>query len=149
MLVETVPFKYQIGDRIVGKKTGSLTPSTVYGVLNARLFKNVFTNPSVFYDWEAWSGKYPDWQDKNVYICGFDEPTKPMTLHEFIDSETSYIEKMLELKASGENIKISDFMLKLYTSKDNLWREFLKDQYNMKVRETYLVAYPEDDIELI
>lgn len=120
----------KIGDRIVGKKTGTLTPSTVVGALPAKyspLYKEISCR---------WDELYPDWRNKNIIYSEFDEPTPPLTLEEYStnfqlpdSSNIAFIERLRQDKG--------------------LWLDYIKFNYLKNVPLTIKIYYPIDDVDLI
>jgi len=122
--------KIKIGDRIVGKKTGLLIPSTIVG----------FIPPSYrpeYHQRSRWDELYPDWRSKYVVLCEFDQPTKPIRLDELIECE------FLPLPESSD----CPFIQRMISDKV-LFNEYADFQYR-KITLVKRVCYPIDDIEIV
>jgi hypothetical protein len=129
-----IGLKMNIGDRIIGKKTGTLTPSTIVAVMTWEFYCKVFfTSPKAMESTiEAWSKHYPDFQSKLIVISKFDEPQKNISFDEFktsIDSESD---------------EFTDFVREIPI----MYNLLLKIRYD-KLPNTITVSYPEEDCEVL
>lgn len=120
----------QLGDRIIGKKTGTLTPSTIIGFAPAKII------PSDSKD--NWNRLYPDWTDKMIVFSEFDEPTRNCTIEEF----------KLGYPLPPEEETDSHFVLRLCRDK-NVYNEYIEFLYDKMVPTCKIVSYPIDDVEKI
>lgn len=121
----------EIGDRVVGKSTGTLTPSTVIAKMVAPYYIGVF-NKDVQ---TRWDDLYPLWKEGNVYITKFDEPVKNCTYAEFKIG----FEPLMESESFFSNLK---------SSNSEVYEDFLKYRYDIQP-SVYTVAYPEEDLEIL
>lgn len=123
----------QLGDRVYGKKTGNLVPSTVVGIIPANLYTE--GSKQVFYN--LWDMLYPNWREGLIVLCKFDEPTRNMTLQEF---QT----QVMELPESSEVPFVNELI-----NNQSLYSKYVKFMYEREVQPKWHVAYPYDDIEVV
>lgn len=96
----------KLGDRVIGKKTGTLTPSTVIGIMTYSLYKNCMMQD----DGSTWDRLYPNWRDGLVIVGLFDEPTCNISFQEFkdnIDLSHHFYEKLKKASLLNEYILLS------------------------------------------
>ena len=123
----------EIGDRVVGKSTGTLTPSTVVAKMVAQYYIAVFNNQML--NECRWDALYPEWRDGIVYINKFDEPVKSCTYEEF--------------RAGFEpKIENEKFFTSLKDDNKKVYEDFIRYQYYI-LPASAIIAYPEEDLEIL
>lgn len=126
-------YKYNLGDRVSGNKTGYMIPSNVVGVISSYFYLEKMNDNQHMVLWEE---LYPDYKDKPVYICKFDSPSKTFTFEEMVKQ----IKEPLEERVNPPST-IDVFLYQL----QNL-EEVLRLHYKLFTPEFSFVAYPEDDL---
>jgi hypothetical protein len=121
-----------IGDRIIGKRTGTLTPSTITGIMTWNTYFGIVGSSQKESALEVWSKFYSDVENKLVIISEFDEPTCPISFSEY--------------KASVDE-RTDDFTVKLRENTE-LYLQLIQDRYN-QFPKAKSVSYPEDDVEIL
>lgn len=100
-----------IGDRIVGKRTGIMMPSTVVCIMEPTLF---MSSAPVFQigaqHLETWDENYEGWDKKPVVITKFDTPQKEYTKQQIIEDleahPTIFTKSLLDANIPKEALDI-------------------------------------------
>lgn len=129
--METQECLVKIGDRIVGKKTGQMIPSTVFGIITADFYMSRMSKVN---DFSKWDELYPDWKDNVVVLAMFDEPQKNISVQETWEfmRENSKIFQMLEEEKTSYKIL----------------NEIVMERWN-NYPSVDSVAYPIDDVDIL
>lgn len=135
-MIDIVENIVKIGDRIIGKKIGNLTPSTVVAILTSHFYLNGVLRITNEYTFPSWDEKYPDWKDKLIVVGLFDEPQCPFSFQEvsnrILDNPKSFLNVLKEkTKLTNETINV-----------------ILNVEY-MGAEKSHTTAYPIDDVEVI
>ena len=109
--------KFELGDKVVSKKTGYPGSGEVCGVVYAAMY--VATTKKELKDFECWNDLYPDWHEKHIVYVRFDEPRRTVTFEEFC-------RYMPEHKYDGYD---------------------LQTIYAFSIPYTNVIAYPIEDLE--
>lgn len=132
-MIECGEMTIKIGDRIVGRQTGTLTPSTVIGIMTHDFYMGSVgrnTNPA------RWFDLYPDWEEKNIIISMFDEPQYCLTFEELEislnNNENSFINTLRKKVTLNREMEIAIIQAELDSMPKSL-----------------IVAYPIDDVDVI
>lgn len=126
-------YKYNLGDRVCGNKTGAMIPSNVVGIINSSFYIEKMSDKQNMMLWES---LYPDYLDKSIYICQFDEPSKTFTFEEML--------KQTRIPLEDRDYPVSRQDVFLYNLRNV--EEVLKLYYDLLAPEFSFVAYPEDDL---
>lgn len=135
-MIELESLHVKIGDRIIGKKLGNLTPSTVVAILTQDFYFNAVLKVNTEYTVPKWDEFYPDWKDKLLVVGRFDEPQCPFSYQEICDRIHNNPNSFLNyLKTKVELPK-------------NIEEAILKTEY-AGADKSYTNVYPIDDVEVI
>lgn len=126
-------YKYNLGDRVSGNKTGYMIPSNVVGIISSDFYIEKMNGNHPMTLWEE---LYPDYKDKPVYICKFDSPSKTFTFEEAVKQ----IKKPLNERANPPST-IDIFLYQLQNVES-----VLRLHYDLFTPEFSFVSYPEDDL---
>jgi len=120
---------FNIGDKVVSKKTGLPAIGTVVGILTASIYCHIsrltiLSNKQVVNGqgescFITWNKLYPDWTEHMVYFLKLPQPQRTYSFAEFL------------------TVLPADLDL-----------EIAKKIYKERVGEADLIAYPEADLEL-
>jgi hypothetical protein len=126
----------KLGDRVTGKRTGQLVPSTIVGCIPASIYVAINGDNASYLKRNK---LYPNWMEDVVVYCRFDEPTKNITYEEF----------SWQFDIEWENMCASNnWLIKAYEENNNIKNIIKQDKWESIV-EVLMVAYPIEDIEVI
>jgi hypothetical protein len=117
----------KIGDRIVGKKTGTLTPSTVIAILPCYMTA-LYREPL-----RRWLDLYPDYREKLIVVSEFDIPQKNISMEDAKVNAILYVEKFPFAK-DFYDLGLVDKIAEYFYETTEL---------------TLSVTYPIDDVEVL
>lgn len=126
-------YKYNLGDRVCGNKTGAMIPSNVVGIISSNFYHEKMNDVQTVTLWEE---LYPGYKDKPVYICQFDSPSKTFTFEEMVKQ----IKEPLNERVNPPST-IDIFLYQLQNVES-----VLKLHYDLFTPEFSFVGYPEDDL---
>lgn len=119
------PEELKVGQRIVGKRTGNLVPSTIIGFGPCGMVPLLVPK-----DNDRWEQLYPNYKEKYTVFCKFDEPVKTMSFQDAKEN-AEHFAKSAPFKMTEEQIiDLANFYLD-------------------ETPETLYVQYPIDDVEIL